>query len=65
MAWIIACKVEGGVTGTRESFVKNRGEVVTFDNRREASHYANTLSMAANNVFATARFTYSPMRNTL
>lgn len=62
MIWVINCKVEGGFTGTREALLKNHGELVTFKSEAQAGNYAEILTTMANNVYATAQFTYQPMR---
>jgi hypothetical protein len=58
-AWIIRCRVSGGVTGTRESILKRDGVIATFD-EAEARAEAARLHAQANGPHATARFAYWP-----
>lgn len=61
MIWAIKCKVEGGLTGKQEALLKNQGELVTFTSEPLAANYAKILTIAANSVFTTAKFTYQPI----
>lgn len=58
--FIIACRVSGGVTGTRESVVKDGDKgVKTFDTREEAQTEATRLMQQTNgNPYRTANFCY-------
>lgn len=57
----IWCRVSGGVTGTREAWLKERGKVMMFT-EAEAIEHAALLNKEMNNRFATANFEYSVRR---
>lgn len=59
MAFIIRCRVSGGVTGTRESICKGAGgAVLEFTARAAADAEASRLNASRNSPYATALFSY-------
>jgi hypothetical protein len=56
--WIIICKVSGGVTGTRESILKSKGEIKTFGTKAEAEKEAHELNDEMNKGVGSARYHY-------
>jgi hypothetical protein len=55
----IKCRVSGGVTGTREAYMKERGVVQYFATRKEAEAIADHRNKTANGPYATATFKYT------
>ena len=55
----IWCRVSGGVTGTREAWLKSDGGVVEFGDRAAAEAEARRLNEKMNHPYATADFRYS------
>tara|TARA_R110000868_G_scaffold301534_1_gene561948 strand:- start:1058 stop:1264 length:207 start_codon:yes stop_codon:yes gene_type:complete len=55
----IFCQVWGGVTGSRESFMKNNGEEMLFDNRAEAGEYAQKARDRRSTPYETAQYRYT------
>jgi hypothetical protein len=62
MAYLILCRVSGGVTGTREAFLKQGGVVQQFDTLAAAQAKCAQLSAQMNHEYATASFSYTPIR---
>jgi len=56
--YVIKCRVSGGVTGTRESYLKENGEVQTFTDKTEAELVAAGLQMSMNRGPGLAVFHY-------
>jgi len=61
MRYIIHCRVEGGVTGTREAILKSNGVIKYFDTMDAAKVEAARLNREMNGPYATAWFTYTAM----
>ena len=61
MVWHVRCHVSGGVTGTRESYLKDGDKVAEFATEAEALAEAERLSKQANVPHATARFKFWPV----
>jgi len=56
----IWCRVSGGVTGTREAWLKADGKVQLFDTREQAEEEAARLNKLNNgNPYRTADFRYT------
>jgi len=55
----IKCRVSGGVTGTRESYMKENGVVMYFDDKAEAQVIADHNNQERNGPYATATFRYT------
>lgn len=53
------CRVSGGVTGTREAWLKSNGTLVLFDTRAEAEAEASRLNKQMNHPHSTADFRYT------
>lgn len=59
-AWVIRCRVSGGLTGDREALLKgDDGQVETFATQAEAAARARDLTARMNHERSTARFTYT------
>jgi hypothetical protein len=58
MMFNVHCRVEGGVTGTRESLLKSNGVVKAFATREAAQADADKLNTNMNGPHAVAFFTY-------
>jgi hypothetical protein len=56
--FLIMCQVSGGVTGFRQSPLKEDGQVRYFDTREEADTRAAHLNKEMNNVHSVADFKY-------
>ena len=56
--WGIYCTVSGGVTGSRQAWLKSDGELVEFGTREEAEAEATRLRNSVGRHSAT-RFTYT------
>lgn len=56
--WVVACRVSGGVTGTRESTVKKDGAIQYFATEAEATATAQCLMQKMNSRYAVASFSY-------
>jgi len=56
--FVVACRVSGGVTGTRESLLKSDGRVCRYDSRAEAQAVATRLEREMNGPYARASFAY-------
>lgn len=56
--YCIRCRVSGGRTGTRESYLKKDGLPQIFSNYQDADALARRLDRQANHAFATAYFEY-------
>jgi hypothetical protein len=59
----IWCRVSGGATGTRESFLKRNGERAIFATSAEAEAEATRLNTQMNHRYSTASFSYSVVVN--
>ena len=59
--WVILCRVSGGVTGTREAFLKQADRVEVFPTRAAAQAVADRLELQMNHEHARATFTYQPV----
>lgn len=55
----VLCRVTGGVTGTRESFLKSNGKVKTFATREEAQAEATRLNRLTAHTAAPVFFSYT------
>lgn len=55
----IKCRVSGGVTGTRESYMKERGVVMYFATKVEAQGIADHNNRVRNGPYKTADFKYT------
>ena len=51
--------MSGGVTGTRESYMKERGVVMCFATKAEAQGIANHYNRVTNGPYKTADFKYT------
>jgi hypothetical protein len=61
--WGVRCRVWGGVTGLRESWLKSNGTLKVFESRAEAEQVAKRLDSSTNgNPFRTANFEYTAQR---
>jgi hypothetical protein len=58
MTYNIWCRVSGGVTGTRESLLKDSGRVVEFKTLEAAEAEAERLNDKMNHQHSTASFSY-------
>jgi hypothetical protein len=59
MTYKIRCHVSGGVTGTREAWMKKAdGSDETFDTREQAEACANEMNRTMNSIYSTAWFRY-------
>jgi hypothetical protein len=58
MTYNIWCRVSGGVTGTRESLLKDSGRVVEFKTLEAAETEAERLNGKMNHQHSTANFSY-------
>lgn len=56
--WGVWCQVSGGVTGTREAWLKSNGEIQLFDSEDAARAEARRL-MERIGRFGQARFNYT------
>ncbi|HMF92654.1 MAG TPA: hypothetical protein VKE96_00090 [Vicinamibacterales bacterium] len=54
----VMCRVSGGVTGTREDFLKKNGTIAEFETREAAAAEAARLTTQYNNAHAVACFEY-------
>lgn len=65
MKWGVWARVSGGYTGTRESWCKRDGELMTFATEAGARAYATELNVRMNHGRSTAQFRYSarPLSN--
>jgi hypothetical protein len=54
----IWCQVSGGVTGTRQAWLKDDGRVQTWERREVAEAHAAHLMGQMNGPYATANFVY-------
>ena len=54
----VHCHVWGGVTGDRQSLLKDNGVVIEFATREEAEERARFLNVSMNNRHAVACFEY-------
>lgn len=62
MRYGVWCMVWGGVTGHRESWLTNRGEVVIFETLTEAACVASDLQRnTMRNPYRKANFRYTAM----
>lgn len=56
----ILCRVSGGVTGTREAYLKGKeGREQIFSTRQEAEAEAKRLNERMNNMHSSAYFRYT------
>lgn len=55
----IWCRVEGGVTGTRESWLKHAGVSRVYTNKQVAEEAACHLNDVMNHEHSKAKFTYT------
>lgn len=58
MAWIVRCRVSGGVTGTRESVLESEGEVLRFPDGASAAAEAADMREKMNGPRSRATFEY-------
>jgi hypothetical protein len=56
--YYVACRVSGGVTGTREALLKRDGKVQQFTTEAEAESCAAALRQTMNGPYAVAYFQY-------
>lgn len=57
--FIVACRVSGGITGTRQSVCKNDKGVIEFDTREAAQAYADeNMKRTQGSPHRTANFQY-------
>ena len=54
----VMCRVSGGVTGTREQLLKNRGGDIVFATREEAEAEAAEMMKRMNHAYSVADFKY-------
>jgi len=54
----VRCRVSGGVTGTREAWLKRDGQVAEFATHAEAEAEAQRLTTSMNGPYRTADFRY-------
>jgi hypothetical protein len=59
MNYLILCRVSGGVTGTRESFLKLGDTVRVFSNKEEAEGESKRFNALMNGPYAKAHFQYT------
>jgi len=60
MKYRIRCRVSGGVTGTREAWLKGKdGQEARYDTREEAEREAADLNRTMNHLYSTASFRYT------
>lgn len=64
MAYQIWCKVSGGITGTRESWLKDGDTIAQFDSFAAAQDHADYLTNKMNHSLARAYFSYRPCDTT-
>lgn len=55
----IKCRVSGGVTGTREAYMKESGVIQYYPTRREAQAIADHRNKVSNGPYKTADFSYT------
>ena len=55
----IKCRVSGGVTGTRESYMKERGVITYFATKVGAQKVADHNNKVRNGPYKTADFKYT------
>ncbi len=55
----IKCRVSGGVTGTRESYMKERGVIMYFVTKAGAQKVADHRNKISNGPYKTADFSYT------
>lgn len=55
----IRCRVSGGVTGTRESYMKERGVIQYYATKVGAQKIADHYNRVSNGPFRTATFKYT------
>ena len=55
----IKCRVSGGVTGTRESYMKDRGIVQYWPTKQDAQTVADHNNKVRNGPYRTADFKYT------
>lgn len=59
MTYRVRCRVQGGVTGTREAFLKKDGVIQEFNSFLDAQRVAEQMDIERNRqVFQTAYFSY-------
>ena len=59
--YLINCTVSGGITGYRQSLLKENGKVVRFDSYEAAQNEADRLNTEMNANSNGASFSYSPI----
>jgi hypothetical protein len=59
MTYRIWCKVSGGITGTREAWLKANGKICEYATREQAAQVARDLNERSNRSGATADYRYS------
>lgn len=59
MRWGVWCRVSGGVTGTREAWLKSLGVRQEFATKEEAEKEASALNERMNGPYRTASFSYT------
>ena len=57
--WRVWCRVSGGVTGTRESYLKSDGKLAEFPTFEEANARAEELNKSMNHEYSRAFFSYT------
>jgi hypothetical protein len=58
MEYRILCTVSGGVTGTRQRYLKKMGKEYRTENKEEAEIEAATLNAGMNHDYSPAKFSY-------
>ena len=64
MSWLIWCRVSGGITGTREAYLKSNGKIKVFPDQDSAEREAARLNEEMNKPPRTADFRYQAVEGT-
>ena len=64
MTYRIWCRVSGGVTGTREAYYKQSGQIWETQDREQAEAKARSMTETMNNPYSTATFRYTVLQVT-
>ncbi len=59
MTYAVWCRVSGGVTGTREAWMKDANGIVRFATKDEAQTEADRLNKQMNGPYSRASFRYT------
>lgn len=60
--WAVRCEVWGGVTGHRQSLLRQGDQVLVFRTEKAAQAQADKCKQAVRSAYATAQFWYEPVQ---